>query len=196
MKKIALIFFIVLSISQSAFSQKDYREGYIVTNKGDTLFGKVKDRKVRTFNSVLYDKIRFKQPKSGWFPKKYRPAEILGYGYDDMHFRSLPFTSEGNLFRPTTTFAYGELYFVKIVIDGRLSLIESEYIDDETGYITSKLYLKKKDEMTYALVPMISFRKKMAEYFSDVDEIKEKIQSREYRLRDIREIVREYNEQI
>ena len=192
MKRLIASMLFLLVLVQPSSPQKGYQNGYILTHHGDTILGIVNDRKVSTLHSVIYERIRFKPSKSRLFAKKYDASEITGYGYADTHFRSLPFTSEGSFFK-TVNYASGDPVFLKVRSDSYLSLYQSEYVDED-GYITSSLFLKRKDESTYTFVPPIGFRKKMLEYFSDAVVIQQQIQSREYRLRDIEEIGQAYND--
>ena len=189
MKKVLFILFICLGVNLNISAQKQYNKGYVVLLQGDTLWGKVKDRKIRMVNSKLYKNIKFKS--SGLFHHSYKPADIIGYGYNENHFRSMPLTQENKMFFKTISYAYGDPVFLRVRIDDYLTLFEYEYIEE--GRITSYYLLKRQDEIRYTGIPLFGFKKKMVDFFSDHDEIVKKIISKEYRYKDIYEIVLEYN---
>src|SRR5207253_5507711 len=69
-----LIFSLVIGLN--AFSQEGYRSGYIVNYKGDTVRGKIKDRKY--YNNVIsWQKIKFINNKGE--KEKLGPEEIRSY---------------------------------------------------------------------------------------------------------------------
>ena len=77
-----------------SFGQKDYQNGYVITNNNDTLVGRVKDRKPPPFGKI-YKKVRFKN--SNFIKRKYGPHQIIGYKQGNNQFESL-WMSESNSF--------------------------------------------------------------------------------------------------
>lgn len=77
-KSIATLYliFAFLILPVVSFGQKDYQNGYIITNNNDTLTGLVKDRKSPPFGKI-YKKIRFKN--NNVISRKYGPHQIIGY---------------------------------------------------------------------------------------------------------------------
>jgi len=170
-----IIFIILLNSPIEGFSQKHFLPGYIVTNYGDTIFGKVKDRKSGTFVK-LYDKVRFK-PNKG-FRKRLSPNNILAYQIGDIKFITMDVRDEIIFFKriveeiPNSN----NKQFIKIVSEGYLSWYEKEYIDDSG--LSSTFYFKRADEFEMVFVRTGLFglnKKRLAEYFNDCPELTEKI---------------------
>lgn len=85
-----LLFFAQLVLSQSVFEP-----GYIITNNGDTVKGKIKDRKY-TASSPNPDKIRFLD--SAGEETKYTPDDIKQYCLKGtFYFRTLPIGMDAKL---------------------------------------------------------------------------------------------------
>ncbi|MFT7036614.1 MAG: hypothetical protein ACJA2S_005148 [Cyclobacteriaceae bacterium] len=102
-KKITLTLFILLLTIGSSYSQSNFRRGFIITSKKDTIQGQVDYRS----NSKNYKSCIF---KSEQLEKEYDPNQILGFGYTDDKF----FTSQ-----------IIEGSFVEALIIGEISLYRS-----------------------------------------------------------------------
>ncbi len=63
--KIILII-VILAYPVLVTGQKEYQKGYIVTNSNDTLYGKIRDRKLPPFGTI-YKKIRLRGLFSSMF---------------------------------------------------------------------------------------------------------------------------------
>lgn len=167
---ITLIFTSSLSVAQ-----KDFQEGYIITNFGDTIFGKVKDRKPEPFGK-LYAKIRFK-PNKG-FRKRLSPHDISEYRRGNQKFVSMDLNDEIVLFKRIVQEIPNSNHkqFIKIISEGYLSWYEREYVDDSG--LSSAYYFKRADEYEMVFVRTGLFglnKKRLAEYFRDCPELAEKI---------------------
>ncbi len=75
MKKF-LLFFFILCFTVAAFSQDGFVAGYIINLKGDTIKGKIKDRKEPN-DKISWQKINFIDEKGEKI--KYTPDDIIGY---------------------------------------------------------------------------------------------------------------------
>ncbi len=171
-----------------SFSRNDFMNGYVVLNNGDTLYGEVKDRK-EGFSAKLINPIIFKGEKGR---DRFRPDEIIAYNRGGANFHSIPYSS-GNDLMGMTRIKVGRRQFLRVYISGYLSLYEDEFVDGDGPNYDGNFYLIREDEMQYALVSMLFFRKRLTEYFKDAPQIAEAIDNRDYRYRDIVKIVNEYN---
>ena len=133
-RSLLLILFALLSLSTHA-QKKGYSQGYIINSEGETIDGWVKDRSTGTFIE-LYKRIRFQEDKTRG-SRKYGPDQILGYGYNDLHFESMPLQEESSFFQ----FRYylDEDYdpiFLRIISRNRdLTYYHQEWIDSESNYL-------------------------------------------------------------
>ena len=187
-----LIFaFLILPVLVSG--QKDYQNGYIITNKNDTLIGQVKDRKPPPFGK-LYEKIRFKKNRFG--KKKYGPHQIIAYKQGDNQFESLWINVFSLIFieKYTCVPNFGEKAFMKVIVKGYLSYYHWEFQDYESDYIDEVSLFKREDEPSFIRVTQGIFglrKKRLTEYFQDCPELVYKIENGE--IRDPIEIANFYN---
>jgi len=109
-----LIFLILLiCTTEFAFSQTDYRKGYVVTNTGDTLFGLVSYRD----GQKAYKRCNFKSSQAQ-SPVIYEPGSIVGYGFqNDKVFQSREISLKGE---PS------KVVFLEVLVKGRVSLYKFE----------------------------------------------------------------------
>ena len=186
------LFYLFLMIPSFFFAQKDFQNGYIVTNENDTLIGLVKDRKEPPFGK-LYDKVIFKKGRK---KKKYGPNDIIAYkrGYNE--FESLWIQDNAYPFQGKylSDPNYGNKEFLKVIVKGYLSYYYWEFEDSESDYIDSIGLYKREDEDSFARVSQGIFglkKKSLAKYFIDYPDLASKIEYGE--LKDPVEIVRIYN---
>ena len=187
MKKV-LIIGILLVYTVSAVAQRDFLEGYVVLNSGDTLHGLVKDRK-EGFSSRLLDCIILKHRKKRM---KFRPDQLVAYQRGGSEFHSVSF-NQGNDLLGISRIRVGQKHFLKVYVKGYLSLYEDEFLDDSQSNFDGNFYLIREDELQYLQVSMLFFRKKMVPYFEDAPHIARAIEDKEYRYRDLVTIVTDYN---
>lgn len=169
--KAYLLFFLVsLTLIPLHAKNKNYTQGYIITNEGDTIPGQVLDRSTGSFPK-LYAAIRFKSENS-LFKKKYGPDEILGYAFGDQHYDSMPLREESTFFK----FGYhvnegAERVFLKVVLQNEaLTYYQWEYIDADNGYLdyVPLFYRTGSDEMVRVTQGVLGLkRKRLMEYFGD-----------------------------
>ena len=175
-----LIFaFLLLPVLVSG--QKDYQTGYIITNRNDTLTGKVKDRKPPPF-SKLYKKIRFKRNRL--LKRKYGPQQIIAYKQGNNQFESLWIDVSQNIFKEIYTSVpdLGEKSFMKVIVKGYLTYYHWEFQDYESDYIDEISLYKRTNESSFARVTQGIFglkKKRLAEYFQDCPELINKIEKGE-----------------
>jgi len=179
-------------ISVQAYSQRSFFDGYVVTNYGDTIYGRVKDRKPEPFGK-LYKKIRFK-PNKG-FRKRLGPQQIQAYKIGDLRFISMGISDEIVLFKrivkeiPNSN----NKQFIKVISEHYLSWYEREYMDDSG--LSSVYYFKRSDEYDMAFVRTGLFglnKKRLSEYFYDCPELAEQILDK--RIKRPEDIFRFYND--
>jgi len=188
------LIFVLFILPLSVFGQKDYQSGYIITNKNDTITGRLKDRKPPPFGK-LYKKVRFKNKNI--FARKYSPYKIRGYKQGDNQFESL-WVEESNFFfreKYTSIPNAGDKVFLKVIVKGYLTYYHWEYEDGESDYVWSKDLFKRQDENSLIKVTQGVFglkKKNLAEYFRDCPELVYKIENKEFK--DPIEIASFYNE--
>jgi hypothetical protein len=174
-----IISLLFLSLFGFTFGQKHFKEGFVITNNGDTLFGKIKDRKPEPFGK-LYPKIHFK-PESG-FRKRYSPDEIQAYRCGNTFHKSIWLEEDSRFFKTSLQSAphFGEKRFVEVIRDGFLSYYRIAY-EDEYG-ISHKYYFKKANNYHLQAVSRGLLgppRKDLAGFFSDCPELARKILNKE-----------------
>jgi len=75
------VFFLLLILNAiSCFSQEGFRDGYIITNKNEKVYGKIRDRK-RPYSVNSWQKIIFINNKGE--REKLRPDDLNGYVMND-----------------------------------------------------------------------------------------------------------------
>ena len=151
-----------LGFAHYGFGQQDYKEGYIVTNKNDTLYGRVSDRKTGAF-SKIYTKVRF---KGKGLKKRFSPKKILGYKSGSEIFRSM--------------FLDGEKAFFKVISEGYVSHYVYELQEQGEQLVQEVDYLQKKgnDNLIRATQGLFGLkRKRHVLFFNDCPELAEKIRS-------------------
>lgn len=105
MRRLAIYFLLLLAGTSAA--QKNFVPGYIITLKGDTLKGKIKDRKYLG-DAQSWQKIHFSDTLGRRFV--YRPEDIREYGRRGHRYRTLVIGVEG---KPT---------FVELIEEGAVLL--------------------------------------------------------------------------
>ncbi len=188
-----LVLFIVFWMLPSlVFSQKNYENGYIITNDNDTIVGRVKDRKPPPFGK-LYKKVYFKKKHK---KKKYSPKQILGYKQGSREFESLWIDVSSHLYNEKYTSIQnaGKKEFLKVIVKGYLTYYLREFADSESDYINQIGLYKREDENFLVRVTQGVFglkKKNLGVYFKDYPELVLKIKNGE--LKDPIAIVNFYN---
>lgn len=199
MRNIQLPLFFVLLILFAfgpgvALSQSgSFTQGYIVKNNGDTLKGAIKDRSKPPYEKK-YKKIRFKG--KGLVSGKYSARNIANYCAGVDCYQSLWMDSRQNFLKETVISQHGKgnKVFMKIVVDGYLSLYYYEFNDAESHTIDYIPFFKRKDEVELIRVTQGIFglkKKLLSRYFADFPTLIEKIEKGE--LKSPGEIAEYYN---
>ena len=185
MKKYLIIHLIslllLLIITRSLQAQRHYQEGYIVLTRGDTLYGKIKDRKPEPFGKI-YERIRFRD--GGLFPKKYGPGELLAYQAGVRTYESLWLSTPFPILdaRLISVAGRGQKQFMRVLQKGKLSYYSLETDQDDTGFYSDIPYLKREDKREFVRATQGIFglkRKLLAEYFEDCQPLREAIEDKQ-----------------
>ncbi len=186
----------MLVFSLKGFAQNGYLPGYVVLKKGDTLYGKLRDRKEGSFQK-LYPKVYWKGPAGRG--KKYGPDQLLGYTIGSRQFESHWISDKGRLIRDIyySREGEGECRFMKVVTKGALSLYHLEFLDPESSAIDHVELCIKDGDDTFITTNrgVFGLRKRaLAEYVSDYPDLAEKIRSGA--IRNMVHIADQYNQWI
>lgn len=176
-----ILIIVILIFPVFVFAQKGYQNGYIVLNTNDTLYGKIRDRKMPP-SAVIYKKIRFRN--TNVFPKKYGPQQIIAYRSGESQFETIWIDTKSLFFRQfySSREGIGERCFLKVIIKGYLTFYQWEFVDPESGYFDEISFYKRKNDPALFRINQTIFgvnRKRMTEYFMDYPELAMKIENRE-----------------
>ncbi len=117
----------LILIAQLAYSQSDFKEGFIITHQGDTIKGLI-DYRESNYN---YKKCSFKSPANG--ETIYLPDEIKGYRFlNDKYFISKQIKIDENNY---------ERAFLEVLVQGKITLYK----------YSNKFYAEKDDSVFYEL---------------------------------------------
>lgn len=171
MKKISLTIILILSISIFCFSQRNYQQGYIITNNNDTISGYLRDRKMPPFGK-LYNKVRVKQHRGDIFYKTYGPYRISAYSIGQAEYQSMWLSINFKLFYTDYNCIpnVGEKIFFRVVIQDYLSYYQTEQQDPESDNIDIIDFFKRADQEFFVRVNRGIFglqRNILAKYFMD-----------------------------
>ena len=192
LKNISFIFLFIISITTS-FAQKNYFDGYVILQKNDTVYGKIKDRKPGSFGS-LYVKIKFKPYKG--HSKKYNADDILGYKSGKSIFESKWFKNTNSKLYPSAQSSanIGDKRFLKLITKGYLSYYYDEYYNED-GNLDAIGYFKRDNqaEMVFVRTGIFGVNKKqLITYFDDCPELQNQL--RKKTIKTPKEILNFYND--
>ncbi len=165
-KQILILFTALMGLSNSTFAQRDYEEGYIVTNENDTIYGKVKDRKTGPF-SEIHEKVRF---KGKGMKKRFSASQIAAYKKGDFIFR--------------TMFLNEEKRFLKLVSEGFVSHYILEAQEQGEQLVLDIDYFKKDDDQRLVRVTQGVFglkKKVITAFFKDCPPMAAKIKNKAFK---------------
>ncbi|QLG45424.1 hypothetical protein [Costertonia aggregata] len=161
-------------------AQKNYREGYVVLNNHDTIYGMVADRKEGAF-ATLYDRIRFKGKKK---KRKYAPKQISAYKIGEKLYHSVWFDRSDNPFNGKVYIApdKGEKVFLWVRETGPVTRYIYELQDQgesliwEVNYFLREgdTYMIRADQGVFGLK-----RKRLIRFFSDCPPLVQKLSNNE-----------------
>ena len=172
-----LLFCVLLLIMLpfGAWSQRHYQPGYVVLQQGDTLYGKIKDRRPEPFGKI-YESIRFRN--GGLFAKRYGPQDLQWYKAGERLYESCWLSYDISLFstRMISIPGRGQKEFMRVLVKGPLTYYSLETTQDDSGYYNDIPYLKREDKSEFVRATQGIFglrRKLLAEYFNDCEKLQE-----------------------
>ncbi|GJM60407.1 hypothetical protein [Persicobacter diffluens] len=196
-----LLYFIALLLifAHPLLAQKNYEKGYIVTNEGDTLHGKIKARRdLQMASSVKFINLKGKKSTKS-------ASELSAYQISNTTYHSFPLVSG----------VQNKMTFLRLEAAGAVNLyyVEVEYSDTETTPALSQdfktveppqgipnandgnnLYLNRHKSRDLTLVERSFFKIIIQNFFGDDQKIVKKVNNRTYRFDDLKDIVEEYNQ--
>lgn len=168
-------------LNTSAFGQMTFVKGYIVTLKGDTMKGEIRQNPKKDVDNFTKVYFRVSEREEG---KTYHAEKLQGYGF------------------LTQTFIQkkvdGEMVFVRVEALGALNLYESKYETEAMNKIVtdSDFYVEKNGDEKANLIHIKSgkFKKDMAELLKDDTDLVQDIDQQKYSFDDIQDVINQYNQ--
>jgi len=196
MNRIILFFFTFIS-GLSLAQNDDFMEGYVVTKRGDTLRGKIKDRNQIT-DSIPWPKVKF-MGEDGRI-KRLGSKKVSAYYNGNVICRSITAYNNRSVFAEVVE--QGEVIMYKVyesVITGvgysNVGGSSSSMYPQNTDPVYRKdLYVQKRNNPRSLMrVPKLTFGSAMSRFFEDDPEIKGQVEKKELVFKDVQAIVRLYN---
>jgi hypothetical protein len=144
-----------------------YGQGYLVTNTGDTLRGKVK---IMSYDQLDRVQVAEKKGKTTLTARQVKTVFLDGETYHPQQ-------------------ANHTIRFMKLLKPGYLSLYA--FKEEGQNFYGGRYLVKKDGAMTE--VPNLAFKKIMTEFLADCPELKDKIKSGQYGRKDLELIIDDYN---
>jgi hypothetical protein len=180
----------VFAVNYSVKAQRDYKEGYIITPEGDTVFGYI-DLQSNVYNSLecVFTTIRDEQPKI------FHPFEIAAYritgGKYYVSKEILLNETERKVFLEFLVDGIIDLYYYKtfnkeyyfIEKDGRLHELSNE---EREVYVNEIRYLKNSNQ----------YKGMLTYLFKDSPEVSSDINNTKFNYKGLINITREYHENV
>ncbi len=185
----------LLFVSQFVFSQAEYDDGYIITNSGDTVKGKIKDKKFSA-GVANCDKITFigsdgkEINKTPYDIKQYCKKGVRLYCSLPIGLESKPKFAEVLEYGDVILFGYISNSFISTTSD---ILSKSEKDADASKNIEYFLQ-KRRDPNSLMKVKPKNFQEKAPYFFENDDELMKKIEGNSLGYDDVRLIVKTHNE--
>lgn len=180
MKNIFAILFLFLSLPIFAQLSIGSDQGYIVTNVLDTVVGQIK------LNTPAQQSVKLFFTEAETKEKRvYRPFEVKSW-----HIPSQGISYESKAYKVGRK-SFGVFMRLLNHDDGQISCYEYWNTDGQNGF--TQVFLEREGEMTE--VNYGKFRKQLAEYFGDYEELKVRIENKEFKKKeeDLIKIVELYN---
>ncbi len=191
---------IILFSCLFSFSQEGYDVGYIITNKGDTLRGRIKDRKY-TASAPNSEKISFID--SSGKEKNKPPDEIKQYCKKGVQFfRVLPIGLEGKLrfaeileYGDVILFGYTSNSFVSTTSDVLSKSVDKNKDGKPDAPKNLEYFLqKRKDANSLMKVKPKKFQETAIFFFQNDSELVKKIEDKIWGYDDIQLVVKTHND--
>lgn len=158
-------------------SQNDWKDGYVVTNRGDTLRGLVRDRDSGSFGGLL-GKVLLKKGRRR--AKRFKANKIQSYSWGDARFVTFHTRYESQFLKSKVFVSKeeGEPEFYRVISEGPLSLYHREFTDPDNSVIDFIPFFKREGnpELVRATQGIFGLKKKLlSNFFSDRPDIVNKI---------------------
>lgn len=163
----------------------NYRRGYIITWDSVKLEGLIKDNmmsETRKFSKIIF------VSKDG-IKSKYSPSEIQEFKYSGYKFISDSSSFYQRIYGGSKVSLYKNMS-ANYMMGGSAGpgLPAMGYSSTSVNY-----YVRKTNETEFKLVKKSGFKSEFVIYFGDCESLKIKIENKELKSEDIRQIVAEYN---
>jgi hypothetical protein len=162
----------------------NYREGYILDRDSLKIKGLIKENiqnETKKYSVVTFVQLNGKK-------SQYHPSEIKGFGYS-----IYDFVSDGSSFYEVIQSGKRVSLFKHVSVF-RWSTPGAPGMAPAIGSTTDEsLYVKRHNEVRFKEVRRRNFEVEFSAYFKDCKEIVDKIQTKEYTHKNIKQIVTTYN---
>jgi hypothetical protein len=182
----AVLLAIVLSLPNLCFSQSDFRKGYIITNKQDTVFGLINYKE----NTRAHKYCDFKESETKHITT-YEPDQIAGYGFvGDSFFESRTIDEQDKSLKRA---------FLEVLVKGQASLykLNGVYWIEKDGHGFHKLTNETiETETVEGRTVARSTNKHIATLntlFFDCEELRSRIKNASLTAKSLSTITEEYN---
>jgi hypothetical protein len=159
---------ILLFVLMMLIAQCSHAQDFVVTSKGDTLYGKV-----RPYHSSTDPKVQVTE--EGKDKRTFRVIETQGYRFKNEDYSPVRFNNR--------------YVFMKVLKPGYLTLFGFQ-MDNQVTY--DGRYLGRKDG-TGMEVPNLVFKKNVSKYLSDCPTVSKQVENGELAKKDLEAIVENYN---
>ena len=156
-------------------------QGYVVTNKGDTLKGEIIERDKKTGLRFEGDKIKL--IISPTEKKSYSPGKIKMYYNGENVFESVEYKSE-------------EFAFMQVIDKGELTLYQLDLERDKKGEIEvyeTQYYVKKTTEKAAIRVKENNFKKDVGALVKDNEDMLDEVNNKDLVFEDLEKVIKDYN---
>lgn len=174
MKKLIMLLVMVLPLLAQA--QSDSKD-YIIGTDDKKVEGRIMPSTPDRYSAM----ITFKDTEGN--KTVYRPSDIKSWHSGEVVY-------ESKIYKLTKK--RGLAVFMRRLCDGKGKMKVYEYRNTSGEHSFTQTFLEKDGEMTE--VEFGRFRKFAATYFEEAEELNEKIQNKEYKKKDLMEIVAAYNQ--
>ena len=178
MKKITAILCLLLSIN--AFSQSDFRKGFIINKHGEKISGFVNYKE----NKTIYEYCEFKNTLNGNVIK-YSPEKISAYGYDNIkEFIAKPLNNKN--------------VFLEVIIKGKASLfkhLKKFYLELDNVFkeLENEIVEYQNDDLVRYKRKSNRYKGILKVFFKDCPKVNSKINNVAYLEKSLSKIVVDFN---